>query len=422
MRKRKRANWALRLCLAGILAFFVVHVLVLPLIGFALEQAPTSTYERNLQVNQFLGELLKNATEFVVGFWFLFLGTAIGSFLNVVVYRMPIGKSIAAQGSYCPHCRVSIRSYDNIPVLGWIKLRGRCRACRLPIASRYPIVEAFVGLLFLILYLVEVASGGVNLPGVRNEAGYGISSIVLDTRYDVLAIFVFHAVLVSTLVSASLIRYDRNRFPLRLALFGVISAAVMSIGWPELWGKVLRSRVTTENPIESLYPVDAFVFETFDMFQRLSVQSAVTCVCGMLVGSGVGWFVGSVLGAVGSRDPGQQLARRSLCLGFALVGSFLGWQSVLSVLALMVILGAFVGSAGAPFGGTRRVPMLAWASLAAFVHVLLWRELASLTFWPGASDDWRWLIGQLAALTFAVAGFGALHAVLCRAEPTRLDA
>ena len=80
--------------------------------------------------------------------WFIVLGASIGSFLNVIVHRLPRGKSIVHPPSHCPHCKHLIRWYDNIPVIGWIHLRGKCRNCRLPISVRYPCVEGVCGILF----------------------------------------------------------------------------------------------------------------------------------------------------------------------------------------------------------------------------------------------------------------------------------
>lgn len=78
------------------------------------------------------------------------LGLCLGSFLNVVIYRLPLGRSIARPRSACPACGKPIAPYDNIPVLSWILLRGRCRHCRVSISVRYPIVEA-IGAVCVIL-------------------------------------------------------------------------------------------------------------------------------------------------------------------------------------------------------------------------------------------------------------------------------
>lgn len=76
------------------------------------------------------------------------LGLSIGSFLNVVIYRVPRRLSLVWPGSFCPACRAPIRWYYNLPVVGWLLLRGRCRACRARISPRYPFVEALTGALF----------------------------------------------------------------------------------------------------------------------------------------------------------------------------------------------------------------------------------------------------------------------------------
>jgi leader peptidase (prepilin peptidase)/N-methyltransferase len=82
------------------------------------------------------------------------LGLCVGSFLNVVIYRVPRRLSIVWPGSFCPACRAPIHWYDNLPVVGWMVVGGRCRACRARIPARYPIVEALTGGLFLLHLLV----------------------------------------------------------------------------------------------------------------------------------------------------------------------------------------------------------------------------------------------------------------------------
>ena len=76
------------------------------------------------------------------------LGLAIGSFLNVVIYRVPRHESLVSPPSHCPRCDSAILNRHNVPVLGWLVLRGRCHRCALPISARYPLVEAATGLAF----------------------------------------------------------------------------------------------------------------------------------------------------------------------------------------------------------------------------------------------------------------------------------
>jgi leader peptidase (prepilin peptidase)/N-methyltransferase len=80
-------------------------------------------------------------------------GAAIGSFVNVLAYRLPRRESLVKPRSRCPQCNTQIAGYDNIPVVSWILLRGRCRHCHAPIPIRYPIVEALTALLFVVVGL-----------------------------------------------------------------------------------------------------------------------------------------------------------------------------------------------------------------------------------------------------------------------------
>ncbi|RMF92042.1 MAG: prepilin peptidase [Nitrospinota bacterium] len=85
--------------------------------------------------------------------FFLFLcGLLVGSFANVCIYRLPRGQSIIWPPSHCPSCQAPVKPYDNIPLLSFLLLRGRCRACRHPISWRYPLVEALNALLYLLVY------------------------------------------------------------------------------------------------------------------------------------------------------------------------------------------------------------------------------------------------------------------------------
>ncbi|HUO75062.1 MAG TPA: prepilin peptidase [Solirubrobacteraceae bacterium] len=82
-------------------------------------------------------------------------GLIVGSFLNVVAIRLPRGESLIAPGSHCPNCGTPIKPYDNVPVIGWLLLRARCRSCGVPISARYPIVEALCGTLAVAVVLVK---------------------------------------------------------------------------------------------------------------------------------------------------------------------------------------------------------------------------------------------------------------------------
>ena len=79
------------------------------------------------------------------------LGLLFGSFLNVCISRLPLHESLWSPRSHCPNCQATIRWYDNVPLLSWVLLRGKCRDCKQPISWRYPLVELTLGLYFALL-------------------------------------------------------------------------------------------------------------------------------------------------------------------------------------------------------------------------------------------------------------------------------
>ncbi|MFP5361956.1 MAG: prepilin peptidase [Thermoleophilia bacterium] len=127
-------------------------------------------------------------------------GLLIGSFLNVVAHRMPGRMSLSMPASHCPSCEVPIKPYDNIPVLSWLILRGRCRSCAEPISARYPLVEAGTAVLFAAVVAVHHA----------------------DT-----AALVMGLVLVAFLVPIALIDLDHRIIPNRLTLPAAVLAVVL---------------------------------------------------------------------------------------------------------------------------------------------------------------------------------------------------
>ncbi len=109
-------------------------------------------------------------------------GLIVGSFLNVVAYRLPLGQSLVLPGSHCPSCGVPIKPYDNVPVLGWLVLRGRCRSCRTPISARYPLVEALTALLAVSTVVVKHSAVDIALGLVLVAVLVPIALIDLDKR------------------------------------------------------------------------------------------------------------------------------------------------------------------------------------------------------------------------------------------------
>lgn len=127
-------------------------------------------------------------------------GLVIGSFLNVVAHRLPRGESLATPGSQCPSCDTAVRPWDNIPVLSWLLLRGRCRSCRERIAPRYPLVEALTAACF--------------------------AAVVAVHPHDT-AMLVLGLVLVAFLVPMAVIDLDHRIIPNRLTAPAAVLALVL---------------------------------------------------------------------------------------------------------------------------------------------------------------------------------------------------
>ncbi len=143
---------------------------------------------------------------FWIGFAFIY-GLAIGSFLNVVVFRLPQGKSIVSPGSRCPGCETPIRWHDNIPVLSFLVLRGRCRRCQAPISVRYPSVELFTGLVFALV----------------------------AWRFGANWLAPLYALFAAGLITAALIDFDHQVIPDEISLGGLACGLLLAplAGWAE---------------------------------------------------------------------------------------------------------------------------------------------------------------------------------------------
>lgn len=106
-------------------------------------------------------------------------GAMVGSFLNVVAHRVPRGETVVHGRSHCPACGATIRPRDNVPVLGWLLLRGRCRDCGAAISARYPLVEGGCGMLAGVIAAAEVAEGGSAAAALMAWGGHAAAALVI---------------------------------------------------------------------------------------------------------------------------------------------------------------------------------------------------------------------------------------------------
>lgn len=131
-------------------------------------------------------------------------GLAFGSFGNVVIYRVPLGLSVVSPPSACPRCGSRIAARHNVPLLGWLFLRGRCASCHAPISVRYPIVEASVGILFASAVWAYGISWLTLLLLVGSWAGVVLAAIDIDVqRLPVAIVFPWAAVSAVIILAAS---------------------------------------------------------------------------------------------------------------------------------------------------------------------------------------------------------------------------
>ncbi len=236
--------------------------------------------------------------------WIGFFGASIGSFVNVVVWRLPRGINISHSGSRCPQCGHAIRPYDNIPVLSWLRLGGRCRDCRTPISSRYPIVESIYGLMFLLLAAVEWGTRLDNLPPATSVIG----NWPPQTVWVILGI---HAALLSTLLCGLLIERDGFVPPLRMYLPAILLCAAVPLVVPNT------------RPVAALAAVNEATW------QRAAIDGLIAALVAGVVGGMV---------AISLRPA----ARSPWVAACVLCGVALGWQASLWLIATVAVI-RFVG-------------------------------------------------------------------------------
>jgi leader peptidase (prepilin peptidase)/N-methyltransferase len=237
------------------------------------------------------------ATTILFGFaW----GAMIGSFINVVVHRLPLGASIVTTPSRCPRCGNSIRPWHNVPVFGWLMLGGRCRDCRLPISPTYPLVEAGCGGITMLLATTELVFGGRWLASSAGAYTTGIDRLLWGD-WSLLAVCLLHCSVVLTIVAWSLLDQVPWRLPLRRLAIPLALAILAVAIIPNAWPVAIWRGVTIAPPL---------------------ADGLARTLAGMAAGA--------VLGRAG-RGQGVRW-------GLPLLGSVLGWPGVMIVGVVTVVV------------------------------------------------------------------------------------
>ena len=265
----------------------------------------------------------------------------VGSFINVLVARLPYEKSIVWPSSRCFSCYRRVRLTDNVPVLGYLRLGGKCRFCAAPFSARYLWVEVGTGVAFLALFVAEVLFNWFGLPGVKYEH-LGPDGGAPSAR--AIALFLYHAVLVSGLIAAAAVDAEHRIIPAQITYtalaVGVLGGALMPWPWPHPaaaagaippsipW--ILEEVIGKVPTGVQLWPVwgPTFDFAPPGTWKLGLLNAVVGAVVGSLVVRATKWLFETGFG------------REALGLGDAdllmMAGAFLGWQ--------VAVLSLFVGS------------------------------------------------------------------------------
>jgi leader peptidase (prepilin peptidase)/N-methyltransferase len=337
------------------------------------------------------------------------LGAAIGSFLNVCAGRLPYEKSVFWPGSHCLRCLQRIRWYDNIPLLSYWVLRGRCRRCGASFSIRYFLVELFVGLAFAGLFYAEIVRNVLRVPLLTREAEWVAAGLIPPQAW---VLFGCHATLLSFLITAALADLEHLEIPLPVTVTGTLVGLALSTAFPwpypeARWAPTVEERVIHERL--GIPPRPPTGVQAWPLWQplprwlpagswRLGLANGVAgALAGLVVLRGVRFLFG-----VGRGVEGLGLGDADLMM---MAGAFLGWQPVIIAFFMAVFPALLFGIAQVIFRGNQAMPF--GPSLAAGV-------VLTLLLWPGLGERVRplffeaWLVGLLAgagAVILLVAAF-----------------
>ncbi len=273
-------------------------------------------------------------------FVFLF-GLVAGSFLNVLIARLPYEKSIVWPGSRCFHCLQPIGLRDNLPIVGYLLLRGRCRRCGASFSSRYLWVELGTGLAFLGLFVLEILLNSQHVPGLANA--YAVTHGRMIPPAPAVGYFAAHACLLCLLIAAAVIDAEHRIIPPQITYPGTVLGLVCSTVFPWPWPSDPSAVAIPSNTAWMLPELAAKIPAGVALWPFAGPPPAwappgnwqLGLLTG-LIGAAVGTAVVRVFKFLFEFGFGQE----ALGLGDAdllmMAGAFLGWQAV--------FVGFFVGA------------------------------------------------------------------------------
>jgi leader peptidase (prepilin peptidase)/N-methyltransferase len=325
------------------------------------------------------------------------LGAAVGSFVNVCVYRLPYERSLFWPGSRCGKCYQAIRWYDNLPLVSYWLLRGRCRVCGAPFSIRYFLIELFTGLGFCLVFYLVVILNVLHLqfgPGHYWEHAFGL------VPWQGWVVFGHYAALFSFLLVVSLCDLDDMEIPLSAtvtgALVGILSATLFAWPFPEepsahASRNTLRLPMARPNVLGHGPPPPPGLYAWPVWYQdgqpppqlppgswKLGLLTGLAgAAAGMLLVRGVRFVF-----TWGRGIEGLGLGDADLMM---MAGAFIGWQPVVVSFFLAAFPALFFGLAQLLRKGDQRLPFGPALAIGVLLAVFLWPEIGP-RFWPFFSD------------------------------------
>lgn len=316
------------------------------------------------------------------------LGAIIGSLLNVVAARLPVEKSIFWPGSHCGNCYQPVRFFDNIPLLSYWILRGRCRTCKARFSIRYFLVELFVACGFVAIFYFEIVLNVNHVPALDNAARRLQINLFAPANVQVLIFFAHRALLFSFLTAAALCDLHKERtIPLSVTLTGTFFALALSLFLPWPWPTPVGDALPQLRLGEEWWMLAP------DKMQKTGLQlwpawgpvpnwmPAGTWRCGLvtaLAGAFAGTFILRAMKVLFERGLGKE----ALGLGDAdlmmLVGAFLGWQPVIVAFLLGGLISLVFALPNLFLRGEKSLPFGPGLALGTVVTWLGWHSLGPL--------------------------------------------
>lgn len=343
------------------------------------------------------------------------LGATVGSFLNVCIYRIPTQAdssvwkqlyALVSPPSRCPRCRNGIPFWANIPVLGWLMLRGRCHHCKGWISPRYPLIEFGNGVLWAVVYWMTIPNGfAMEITDSQSIGLFGPhANNVLEARSILHWRYFYHMVLIEALVVASFIDFDLKIIPDGSTLPAMCVGVLGAVGLGNLYlTPVWHQDPIARNELRRLVP-EWLQFTVIRgvvpdwILESPHLHGLVVSLVGLVVSAGVVWIVR----IMGHWAVGREAMGFGDVILMAMIGSFLGWQAGVLVfflapaVALVVVIFTFLTRR------EREIPFGPYLSIAALVVILFWKQIQDATAQIFGSGPILIATGLIMAVLFPV--------------------